>query len=788
MSDTANFFAARMLPLGLTEENNKIVVKNRDAEFPMPSAQEVEIFTEDKEGNIVILYWRINGDLITWQKIGDGKMSHQNAKTLTYKTRRLKEPKGDTKYLMPRGMGSWPWFSPETTKAYAAKEKIETIYLTEGVFKAWKGCKHGVHVVGLSSITHYANTEGNLHEDIKRLIVDCRVENVVVLWDGDCTDISNKALAKREDLTKRPRGFFNAVKAVDKLVKRLNIPKEQPKPNTYFLHILPESFSDKPKGLDDILISAEREGMTEAVISDLKNLEIGGEYFYKFDLKKGTAALNRHFHLNNAEAFFTAHNQIIGNIDFYFKDDLHRYDDENDELTVIAPGWAQNTFWVGDEFFQETLVPGASRDRRTLLKRDKSTMAALYGKDFLKYLQHFAGFCCLPDHFNYQRVVEIESKRFYNRYFPFRHDAIQGECPTIIGFFKHIFGEVEIQHPQREDKYLSWEMGLDYVQILLNEPSQVLPIVCLFSLENSTGKSTFGKLLAHLLGDNVVQIGNADLQSDFNEVYSDKLLAICEETLLERKKDAERVKALSTSDQITVNPKGQRQFSIDFFCKFMFFSNNRRMIYLTKHDERYWIIQVRKSKTEDVNLLQKMKAEIPAFIYYLRNRELITKRDSRMHFHPSLIRTDSFYDTVKVNEPQAATDLRNGLAEMFLEQKDLKILELPLKEIKQEFFTEKSSTKWVKEILTDYLNVDLKRGKDGKAKYERGKYFRYEWDDDLTNFTKKYINWKGRPYIFHREDFIDDSQTESYVSEEEAKALKEKEEEKQLELKEDTPF
>lgn len=411
-----SFFLKRMLPLGLTDQNNKIVVTNKDAEFPMPSSQEVPIFRENKAGDIEILYWRINGDLITWAHIGDGKMSHANGVTKTYTTRRLKEPKGDTKYLMPRGQGSYPWFSPETTVAYQKKDKIETIYLTEGVFKAFAGSKEGVHVVGLSSITHYGNSEGNLHEDIKRLIIDCRVENVVVLWDGDCLNISNKALAAREDLTKRPRGFFNAVKAVDRLVRKLNIPKEQPEPAVHFMHINPEALTGHPKGLDDVIIAAREQGKLEVVMQDLRSIERKGPFFYRYAMANGTAALNRHFHLHNAEGFFAAHNQIIGSTDFYFLKDLMRYDDDKDELLTVAPGWAENTFWVGDEFFRETLVPGANRHRRSLLKRDKSTMAALYGKNFLQYLTHFAGFCCLPDHFNYQRVVEIENQKFYNRY------------------------------------------------------------------------------------------------------------------------------------------------------------------------------------------------------------------------------------------------------------------------------------------------------------------------------------------------------------------------------------
>ena len=750
-----SFFEQRLLPLGVTDKTNKVTVRNKDYEHPMPEWQEVDIFTEDKDGNIEITYTRLNGDLITWTHMGDGGMSHANGKTKTYYTKRLKEPKGDMKYWMPKGQGTFPWWSTLMMQQYADKEKVETIYLTEGVFKAYAGGVQGIPVVGLGSITHYANSEGDLHEDIKRFIIDCRVENVVVLWDGDCTNISNKALATREDLTRRPRGFFNTIKAINKLVSKLEIPKEQPKPAVHFMHIKPDNFADKPKGLDDLLISAKAAGKIDAVVKDI-GIKATGPFFYRYELAMGMPALLRYFNLTDAELFFNAHNQLIGNKDWFFKKDQYRWDDTNDKLQLMAPGWAKQAKWIGDEFFEEELAPGAIRQRRRLTKRDKSTMAALYGKNFLNYLEHYSGFCNVPDHFNYQRVFEVENRRFYNRYFPFPHVPEAGKCDTIINFVKHIFQDTKIPHGDTGVEYTGWEMGLDYIQLLLTKPTGFLPVVCLFSLENATGKSTFGDLMHYLVGDNAIQIGNADLQSDFNETYSDKLLAICEETLLERKKDAERIKALSTSSQISVNPKGQRQYSIDFFCKFMFFSNNRRMIYLTKHDERYWVIEVKKAKTKDIDLFDKMKAEVPAFLDFLRNRELHTKAEGRMHFHPSLIRTSAFYNAVKVNEPQAATDLRDEIAEMFYDDASLKRIEMPMKEIKLQFFSEKTSTKWVGEILRDYLNIDLKRQEDGTTKSERGHYFRSTWVELDEDFVQEKVSWKGRPYVFLREDFVEE--------------------------------
>jgi Family of unknown function (DUF5906) len=140
--------------------------------------------------------------------------------------------------------------------------------------------------------------------------------------------------------------------------------------------------------------------------------------------------------------------------------------------------------------------------------------------------------------------------------------------------------------------------------------------------------------------------------------------------LLERKRDAERIKAMSTAKQMSVNPKGSAQYTIDFFCKFIFNSNNKRMIYVSRHDERFWIVKVNPFVGKDnPNLLEEMIAEIPAFIHYLKNRPLSTAQESRMWFHPSLIRTDALEEAVKVNEPQEASDLRERIRDMFLQEK-----------------------------------------------------------------------------------------------------------------------
>jgi competence transcription factor ComK len=309
------------------------------------------------------------------------------------------------------------------------------------------------------------------------------------------------------------------------------------------------------------------------------------------------------------------------------------------------------------------------------------------------------------------------------------------------------------------------------VQQLYLNPTQQLPVLILYSQENQTGKSTFGLLMQMIFGDNLVPIGNSDLQSDFNSTYSSKLLAVCEETLLERKKEAERIKAISTSPRILVNPKGQAQYQIDFFCKFIFTSNNPRMIYVTRHDTRFWILEVKELKTKVPKFEHVMASEIPAFLHHLQQRKPAAANEGRMYFHDSLLKTSAFEDTVRINEPTAATDLRERITDLFLQDKNLEQIEIPLCDIRQRFFKSGASDAWIREILKDYLRVEQLRDKNtGRLVLKRGTYPIWELDPTGTELVKKEIVFRNRPYVFWREAFVSDESPEDYAEIEKVEA------------------
>ena len=111
---------------------------------------------------------------------------------------------------------------------------------------------------------------------------------------------------------------------------------------------------------------------------------------------------------------------------------------------------------------------------RKLILWSVECIKADYGKDFVAEIPKLDGFCLFPNHLHFDKVVGD----FYNLYHEFEHDCIDGDCETTKNFIKHIFRE-------------HYELGLDYLKLLFENPLQKLPVLCLVSKQRNTGKTTF---------------------------------------------------------------------------------------------------------------------------------------------------------------------------------------------------------------------------------------------------------------------------------------------------------
>ncbi|EFM01911.1 hypothetical protein HMPREF0658_1110 [Hoylesella marshii DSM 16973 = JCM 13450] len=248
------------------------------------------------------------------------------------------------------------------------------------------------------------------------------------------------------------------------------------------------------------------------------------------------------------------------------------------------------------------------------------TLRQDYGKDFIATVLKYDGFCTVPNHMNYQPVVD----KFLNLYEPIGHLSKEGEFLHIKSRIRHIFGE-------------QYELGMDYLQLLYLQPVQKLPILLMVSEERNTGKSMFLNFLKAVFQNNVTFNTNEDFRSQFNSDWAGKLLIVVDEVLLNRREDSERLKNLSTTLSYKVEAKGKDRDEISFFAKFVLCSNNESLpVIIDMGETRYWVRKINRLESDDTDFLQKLKTEIPAFLYFLQHRTLSTQKESRMWFAPQL--------------------------------------------------------------------------------------------------------------------------------------------------------
>ena len=123
-----------------------------------------------------------------------------------------------------------------------------------------------------------------------------------------------------------------------------------------------------------------------------------------------------------------------------------------------------------------------------------------------------------------------------------------------------------------------------------------------------------------------------------------------DEVLLNRREDSERLKNLSTTLSYKVEAKGKDRNEIAFFAKFVLCSNNEYLpVIIDAGETRYWVRKIERLQSDDTDFLQKLKAEIPAFLHFLQHRQLSTEKESRMWFAPSLLHTEALQKIIRSN-------------------------------------------------------------------------------------------------------------------------------------------
>ena len=90
---------------------------------------------------------------------------------------------------------------------------------------------------------------------------------------------------------------------------------------------------------------------------------------------------------------------------------------------------------IGTTYYKTVKKPLASGDFMVMLiPWSVECIKQDHGKSFLSEIPKYDGFCFVPSHLQYQRIIG----NFYNRYYPFAHFPKEGKPVRILAYLEHI--------------------------------------------------------------------------------------------------------------------------------------------------------------------------------------------------------------------------------------------------------------------------------------------------------------------------------------------------------------
>ncbi len=720
-TDTAatavSYYTSRMQELGISDEQNTVTVEYTC--YDDFTSRPAHIFSENERDGINILYVGLNG-LKTYLK--NGKKEIPYVRTRLYPGH---EKAGLPKYLTPRGAGTQVFIPPLVLMAYHEQQPIDTLFITEGEFKAMKATLHGLFCVGTQGIhnTHERDELDNriLNTEIEQLIKTCQVKNVVLLFDNDCLTVE---FEEEKDLFKRPNSFYSGVKNFREYTKHLAC-------DVYFSHVKADLAT---KGIDDLLGSVK--GEEQPIIDDLLAInKRDGKYVITQNItEKSLKSLRSYFHISNVEEFYTEYDDILEKKKFRFNNAFYQCDDEG-KVQLLIDDAIMQYIRVANEYYKRIEIPDRSGKLvPTLAIRTRPTIKEDFGQQAFKYIPKHEAFTLVPSHHHYQQVIA----NCYNAYHRLSHLPLPGPIPHSLAMVKHIF----------KDKY---EFGLDYLHLLYMKPEQLLPILLLQSKERNTGKSTFGQWLILIFQNNAVKLGNADLENDFNSTYAERLVIVVDETTLSKKVTSEAIKRMSTEQgKIFVNAKGRQQYETDWIGKFIFITNTlNTALYIGKGEMRYFVRTIDKLPAiDDPDMMEKLRDEIPAFLHFLSHRTLHHARRGRMFFDFSDYQTPELGTAIDENKSSVERELTQLIEDTFDAFPDAGELLLGLGDITAEL---KDRSKY------KVAESDVKKVLQTEWDIEPQKQRRYEYHSlrlsQLSDDSMAVQHRNGKPYSFARNRF-----------------------------------
>lgn len=649
----------------------------------------------------------------------------------------------DSKYKLPSGNGTKPFFPQYLKQFYDSGMHYDDLILTEGIFKADVATNHGIFTTGLTSITHSGDAKDPdaLHDDILKIIDRNGIRRIIVLWDADCREISNKHLEKGEDINTRPYTFYNQVRKIKDRLRNAGYNIE-----IWFACINKNNTSHK--GIDDLLLNID--SPREVKDDLLSHAEGETRFFFKFNISVDIARITKFFNQGSIEDFYNYHRVKIKDAPFTYLGTKYQYDNAENKCKVLYTKELKEYMRVHDTYYRIFTKPNVDGDKEQYIEAiKKECLIDDFGAEAVTHITKFKSFISIPDHFNHKPIID----NCYNRYYPFTwHDKLEEtdiktfeETSTTFRYIKHVFGANE-----NCDMADHVSIFLDYFKLLYEKPQEKLPALCLVSTEKDTGKSTMLRWMRKIFSNNMIVVGNSQLHDSFNGTWSSKLLVCIDEALIEKVSTLEMIKSQMTERKIVVRRMQKEGVAEDFFAKFILTSNNiHSFIFADKYEDRFWIRYVPSYAGDpDVNFEDNLYKEIPQFLWYIQQRTMAYEKSSRFWFPKLSYKTSALDKVVEASRSNTEKNLQESLEIEFNKFPEADYLYFTKKELLELILTnlgEKDQMNRLRQALLRLGYPDM----PNSITYKK-------WYGDLINgeFMTDVKVAKGRAFKFKRDNIF----------------------------------
>ena len=322
-----------------------------------------------------------------------------------------------------------------------------------------------------------------------------------------------------------------------------------------------------------------------------------------------------------------------------------------------------------------------------LILWNKDTLVSDFGSDTIKQF---------PDELKYKKFCNIidfinpieDSKGEYNMFQRPKWTPSKGEWKTTEKLLRKVFTQCG------EDQ---WEAGLDWIQLQLTNPKQMLHCLILGSQSREAGKDTFVEWMKMLLGKNNVYFSDIEnFLKPFNSAYASKCLIALNEVKFSSINDGsmEKIKQYITQDTVLIEAKFEKPVEIDYCGKMIMLTNNvHDFMRIDDEENRFWIRtmpDLDKNIDFDPLFKDKLRNELPHFIHYILERRLYhQEKSSRFYLPDSITHTKELKNIRDNSKSSLYLEIHQMIDDTFFNRKDTDELFFVLNDVREKIKSDK---------------------------------------------------------------------------------------------------